>query len=192
MRAVIVYESMYGNTHQIAEAISNGLVDGADAVTILPPEDAMPERLAAADLVVVGGPTHVHGMSRPSTRNAAVEAAEKSDDLELDLHAPGDGLREWFDALPKFTGYAAAFDTRIDAPAVVTGRASKGIARHLRKHGFTLVTEPESFLVTKQNTLLVGEAARAEAWAAHTATLLHARVGEAGAVRIASSERQAH
>ena len=59
---------------------------------------------------------------------------------------------------------AAAFDTRIDGPAPLTGRP-RGIARRLRDHGFRLVVGPESFLVDKQSRLLAGENERATAWA---------------------------
>jgi len=75
MRAVVVYESMYGNTHLIADAIGAGLRSAFD-VTVVPVAEAGPAVLAGADLVVVGGPTHIHGMSRASTRKAAVEAAD--------------------------------------------------------------------------------------------------------------------
>ena len=72
-------------------------------------------------------------------------------------------------------GAAAAFDTRIDAPAALTGRASKGIAKRLRRCGFSLVVEPESFLVDKHNRLVDGEEERARAWgAALAATTLGA------------------
>jgi Flavodoxin len=175
MRAVVIYESMYGNTHLVAAAIANGLAGIAD-VEAVSLEDANVDLLRGADLVVVGGPTHVHGMSRESTRQAAVEAATKSEDLELDPDAPGMGLREWFASLPPFSADAAAFDTRLEAPAIITGRASKGIARRLRKHGFDVVVEPESFLVTKQNTLVDGEADRARAWAERLAAKLAPQV----------------
>ena len=171
MRAVVVYESMYGNTHHVATAIEEGLADVVD-VTVVPVERATAELLAEADLVVVGGPTHVHGMSRSSTRKAAVDAVEKTDELELDEDAPGPGLRDWLAALPKFSAKAAAFDTRIDAPAMLTGRASKGIARRLREHGFELVAPPESFLVTKQNKLVDGEESLAVTWGEHLGTML--------------------
>ncbi|MEZ5297611.1 MAG: hypothetical protein R2697_15455 [Ilumatobacteraceae bacterium] len=59
---------------------------------------------------------------------------------------------------------AAAFDTRADAPEILTGHASHGIAKRLRKHGFELVAEPESFLVDKQNHLVDGEDVRAAEW----------------------------
>jgi Flavodoxin len=76
MRAVVVYESMYGNTHLIADAIGVGL-GGAFEVTVVPVSQAGPAVLPGADLIVVGGPTHAHGMSRASTRKAAVQAADK-------------------------------------------------------------------------------------------------------------------
>jgi hypothetical protein len=132
----------------------------------------MPGVLRSADLVVVGGPTHAHGMSRASTRTAAVAAAEKKVELELDPDAPGPGLREWLDGLPQCPVRAAAFDTRVDAPAFFTGRASKGIARQLRKKGFDLIVEPESFLVTKDNILVEGEVEHAKKWAETIASKL--------------------
>src|SRR5262249_32612803 len=68
---------------------------------------------------------------------------------------------------------AAAFDTRMHAPAALTGRASKGVARLLRAHGFEVIAEPESFLVTKQDRLEPHETARAREWG----TQLAASVG---------------
>ena len=166
MKAVVVYESMYGNTHLIAGAIADGLRASAD-VTVVPVDGADDALLADADLVVVGGPTHVHGMTRESTRKAAVEAAQKPDsDLELDPDAEGEGLREWFDGLgdSKPHAAAAAFDTRMHGPPAITGRASKGIAKRLRAHGFAVVAEPESFIVTKENHLEDHEIEHAQEW----------------------------
>jgi Flavodoxin len=164
MKAVIVYESMYGNTHHVATAIGDGLGSEAEVV-VVPVEGAERELVESADLLVVGGPTHVHGMSRASTRQAAVEAAKKDDsDLALDPDAEGPGLREWFDGLGKITAHAAAFDTRMHGPPAVTGRASKGIAKKLRHRGATLLTDPVSFLVTKETHLEVDEEERARAW----------------------------
>ncbi len=59
---------------------------------------------------------------------------------------------------------AAAFDTRMSGPPTFTGRASKGIARRLRKHGASLVAPPMSFLVTKETHLEADEEERARAW----------------------------
>jgi hypothetical protein len=132
---------------------------------VVPVDSADQSLLDSAELLVVGGPTHVHGMSRPGTRKAAIEAAEKPDaGLELDPDAEGPGLRDWFDSLDRAGVMAAAFDTRMHGPPALTGRASKGIARRLRSHGATLVVEPQSFIVTKDNHLEPDEEARAAEW----------------------------
>ena len=166
MRSLVVYESMYGNTHMVANAIGRGLAP-AGPVDVVPVGRATPELLAEADLLVVGGPTHGHAMSRPTTRKGAVDDAHKPEkDLTLDPDAEGEGLREWFDTLTEVKAVGAAFDTRFDMSALLTGRASKGIAKRLHKHGVELIAEPESFFVEKGNTLELGEADRAESWAA--------------------------
>lgn len=169
MRAVIVYESMYGNTHHVASAIAFGLAPHVGAV-VVPVGQADPDLLESADLLVIGGPTHVHGMSRPVSRAAAVEAAAKPDSgLELEPDPEGTGVREWFERIDTA---AAAFDARIEAPAALTGRASKAIARRLRHHGASLIADPESFLVTKDNHLAAEEEQRATAWGAGLAERL--------------------
>jgi hypothetical protein len=175
MRALVVYESQYGNTHQVAEAIGEALCHLAD-VDVVSIHDAGPELVGAADLLVVGAPTHVHGMSRPSTRTAAADAVPgPAGDLALDPSAAGDGVREWLESLAPLSGRAAAFDTRVDMAAVVTGRASKAIAKELRRHGLELVCDPESFLVTKQTHLVAGELERAHAWGRRLGTALSDR-----------------
>jgi hypothetical protein len=179
MRAVVVYESMYGNTHLVADAIGAGL-DTAVDVWVVPVSEAAPAILDGAGLVVVGGPTHVHGMSRESTRKAAVEAAGKpASPLNLEPDAEGPGLREWFASLGHYRVKAAAFDTRMHAPATLTGRASKGVARLLRAHGFEVIAEPESFLVTKQDRLEPDETARAREWGIKLATSIAPRSAQA-------------
>ena len=172
MHAVVVYESMFGNTHVIADHVAAGLRTGMKT-TVVPVHDATDEVISGADLLVVGGPTHVHGMSSHRSRQGAKEIAAKDDDLELDPDAEGDGLRDWFDDLADgHSGRAAAFDTRVHATAVLTGQASKGIAKRLRRHGFDLVVDPESFFVDKENHLEPDEADRAEAWGRSLAEVL--------------------
>ncbi len=185
MRAIVVFESMYGNTHHVANAIAAGLADSYE-VSVLPVGDATEEVLRGTDLLVVGGPTHVHGMSRESTRRGAMEAAEKPGAVvEMDPDAEGDGLREWFDELAVHRtargivaglGWAAAFDTRYHLPPALTGRASKGIAKRLEHHGYDLVGEPRSFFVTRDSaTLEPGEEAEARAWGHELAVLVRAQ-----------------
>ena len=166
MRALVVYESMFGNTHAVAQHIAEGIEALVEA-KVVAVDDATPELLAAVDLVVVGGPTHVHGISSERSRSGAVDMAAKDDDLELDPHAYGEGLRDWFDDLADDVGVgrrAAAFDTRVHASTLLTGQASKGIAKRLRTHGFDLMADGESFFVDKSNHLEPGEIDRATAW----------------------------
>ncbi len=170
MRAVVIYESMFGNTHEVAERIGDGLRTSFE-VTVLPVSEAIGTILSDVDLLVVGGPTHAHGMSSSMSRRSASDQAAADEHLDLEPDAEGPGLRDWFDALPKTERHAgAAFDTRVDGPPMLTGRASKGIAKRLTRHGLRLVDEPESFLVDKQNHLLEGEAYRAAAWGERLAT----------------------
>ena len=172
MHAVVVYESMFGNTHVIADHIAEGLRSRLET-TVVAVQDATDDVVAGADLLVVGGPTHVHGMSSHRSREGAKEIAAKDDDLELEPDAEGPGLRDWFDGLADGrSGHAAAFDTRVHATAILTGQASKGIAKRLRRHGFDLVAEPESFFVDKENHLEPDEAERAEAWGRSLAEVL--------------------
>jgi menaquinone-dependent protoporphyrinogen IX oxidase len=164
MRALVVYESMYGNTHVVASNIADGLRADYE-VTLVPVEEATPELLAGADLLVVGAPTHMHGLSRAASRRMAAETAAKEDSgLRMDPHAGGPGMRDWLRDIGHRDGLAAAFDTRINGVAVFTGRASRAIAKLLKRHGYRLVAAPQSFLVSSQNTLLDGEASWARRW----------------------------
>jgi hypothetical protein len=169
MRAVVVYESMYGNTRLVAEAIGEGLRPEHDVV-VVPAGQADPAVLDGVQVLVVGGPTHVHGMTRRRSREAAVEAArEPGSGLVLEDSATGPGVREWLSSVGHLNVLAAAFDTRMHGPAALTGRASKAIGRELSRHGVHPVGDPESFLVTKDNRLERGEADRARRWGEYLA-----------------------
>jgi hypothetical protein len=164
MRALVVYESMYGNTHVVATNIADGLRTACE-VTLVPVSAATRELVSAADILVAGGPTHMHGMSSTASRRMAADAARKEGSaLELDPDAAGPGLRDWLRELGTSHLLVAAYDTRFSGPPVFTGRASRGISRLLKQRGCRLVAAPESFLVTKQNTLADGESSRARRW----------------------------
>ena len=172
MRVVIVYESMFGNTHLIADAIAGGLAPGNE-VTVAPVARAGRELLAGADLVVAGGPTHIHGMSGARSRAGAAEMAHKDgSQLTLDPSAEGQGMRDWLTGLGQIHTRGAAFDTRLAGAPMLTGRASKTIARLLERHGIALLAPAESFLVTKDNQLRPGEQDRAGQWGKELAALL--------------------
>src|SRR5579884_3673556 len=88
MDALIVYESMYGNTRAIAEAIAEGYGEGASARPVrdagVPPGDL--------DLLVVGGPTQIHGMTTSFSRRVAISAGLKEGHVAIEpdaVDAPG-------------------------------------------------------------------------------------------------------
>lgn len=177
MNALVVYESVYGNTRAIAEAIAEGL-GGAE---ILPVHEAT-NRGHDADLLVAGGPTHIHGMTTTRSRRVAVEAAhEDGDGHHLEPGAAAEpGLRPWIrDLAESRGGQAAAFDTRADKSPWLTGAASRGIAKRLRRRGYEVIGT-ESFLVNdSEGPLAEGELERARAWGAELAKALSASESEA-------------
>jgi hypothetical protein len=161
VRAVVVYESFFGNTESIARAIASGLRLEhilAEAVDVAEVGDLDP---LAYDLLVVGGPTHAFALSRPSTRGDAV--ARGGDDRYSGL-----GLREWLAGLPRCTGRhrAATFDTRVSKVRHLPMSAARSAARLLRDHGFTVVVHPVGFVVQDvEGPLEQREMERAIGWA---------------------------
>jgi len=158
MRAVVAYESWFGNTGALAEAVADELRAEHDVTLV--PVDGPPPSLDGVDLVVVGAPTHVHGLSSKHSRRAALE--QKGEERE-----PGGGARGWLAKLPPGEGRrAAAFDTRIDKPVILVGSAGRTLARRLSRKGFELVAPAESFFVRDSDGPLEdGELERARAWA---------------------------
>ncbi|MFI5287849.1 MAG: flavodoxin family protein [Candidatus Dormibacteria bacterium] len=156
MIAIVAYETLFGNTRRIAEAVADGLRPHCD-VTVMPVAACARESVAAADLLVVGGPTHTHGMARLGTRKLAGVATEL-------VSAPG--AREFLTTLARGDGkYAAAFDTRLNGLRPFTGAASRPIERRLHRAGYTLLHPSASFVVkSMKGPLLDGEIERATAW----------------------------
>jgi flavodoxin len=161
MNAIVVFDSLRGNTERVARAIGQAL-ELSGEVRVYRANDLPPG--ATADLWVVGGPTQNHGMSRPL---AALVDGLMGGSLR--------GVR------------VAAFDTRYRYPHVLTGSAARSAAGRLRRGGCRLITEPESFFVEQDRTadgskpppeaehLATGELERARAWGARLASLLAAR-----------------
>jgi hypothetical protein len=162
MNALVVYESVYGNTRDVAEAVAEGLGDAE----VVPVHEAA-DRARGVDLLVVGAPTHIHGLPTPRSRQAGADAVrEHTGTLVEPGVAEEPGLRAWLPGLPRGGGHAraAVFDTRLDKPAWLTGAASHGIARRLRRHGYDVLAI-ESFLVEgSEGPLEPGELERARAW----------------------------
>jgi Flavodoxin domain len=163
--ALVVYESMYGNTKAIAEAVAEGLSDWDVSVRSVHEEGI---GLDGVELLVVGGPTHMHGLSSSMSRKQAAQAGDEDGHAGVQPSATqGPGLRRWLRDLSDRKGVsAAAFDTRLDRSAALTGSAARGIARRLRGHGYEIVGT-QSFLVEDaEGPLEHGELERARTWGA--------------------------
>lgn len=167
MNALIVYESMFGNTRTIAEAIARGLESAGATATVAAAADA-PTEFTGYDLVVVGAPTHAHTLPQEASRLQAAEwAADAERALTLEAGATGSGVREWLDTVdvavhaPRF----AAFSTRVDIARLFAGDAAVAIARRLHRRHID-VDAHEDFLVDRDSHLVPGEEQRAAEWAA--------------------------
>ncbi len=151
MKALIVYDSVHGNTEKVANAIANSLKPAGE-VKVLRVSDANPDELKDFGLVIVGSPT-LGGR-------------------------PSEAVREFLAKIPsgslKDVG-VTSFDTRIDMKersgalrflAKVTGYAAEKIARGLTRKGGRLVAPPQGFFVEgTEGPMKKGELKRADAWA---------------------------
>ena len=167
---------MFGNTQSVAKAVAEGLSSRMDTEIV----EVGSAPLVVGDdvaLLVVGGPTHAFGMSRPGTREQAADQAKAA------LVSQGIGLREWLDALEAGPPLAmAAFDTRIDKPRV-PGSAGRAAGKRLRRLGLRMLAPTESFYVTgTEGPLLDGELDRARRWGDHLGSELLAKLASGIAV----------
>ena len=152
MKAVVIYDSQFGNTEKIAQTIRDALSDAAET-RLMRASSVAPRDLMAADLLVVGSPTQRFHATEP-----------------VDRFLKGASLRGM---------RVAAFDTRFDMDDVdsralrlavkVAGDsayAAPRIAAVLEKAGATIVAAPEGFIVTDtEGPLREGELERAAEWA---------------------------
>ncbi|MGY1836157.1 hypothetical protein ACI79P_13695 [Blastococcus sp. SYSU DS0510] len=167
--ALVVYESVFGDARRVAMAVAHGLCGRLQVDVACAREAPM---LVPADvrLLVVGGPTHALGMPRPATREGTVREHEAViPDVTFGLH-------EWLDHVRLPRGIqAAAFDTRIDRPVLVTAldHAARTEETLLRRLGATLAAPAEHFLVSDvAGPLLDGEEDRARRWGQALAELV--------------------
>lgn len=156
MHAIVVYESVWGNTAAIAHAIAEGL--GPD-VRAYPTDEVPGDDLSSADLIVAGAPVFAFGLPTERIRERIlVDEADAS--TPPDLSHPS--LRSWLDTLPLGHGRSAAFETRIWwSPRGATGLIEKRLARL----GYPPAAKGEKFVVRdKYGPLREGELEHARAW----------------------------
>ena len=168
MDAVIVYESLWGNTAAVARAVAEGFGPGARALTT---DEATPAVIAAADVLVVGAPVIAFGLASDKTREG-IGHGDKDAGNPPDVAHPS--LKSWLASLPKGRGFAAAFETRLRwSPRGATGTIEHG----LRAAGYRIVDKREKFVVDgKYGPLRDGELDRARAWGRSLAELAGASV----------------
>ncbi len=156
MKAVVVYESLWGNTAAIARAIAEGIGEGTPALSTA---EATPDALEGVDLIVAGAP--VLGFSLPTdTIRSSIEKGEPKAPARPDMSHPS--MRSWLDSLPKGTGRSASFETRIWWSP---GGCTKGINKRAGHAGYEPIGKGERFIVTdRYGPLRDGEIERARAW----------------------------
>ena len=142
MNVLVIYDSTYGITEQLAQAILDALGERA-SVRLMRVNKVQHSDLENVDLLVLGCPTH----KRKPT--AAVLAF-----LDCVSKRSLDGIS------------AAAFDTRYRKPRLLTGSAATRVAKSLRRAGADVEAPPESFFVaSREGPLEEGESGRAADWA---------------------------
>ena len=158
MRALVVFESHFGNTEGLAERIAAGLSTAMEVQTF---DVTRAPTAGDVDLLVVGAPTHAFGMSRPQTRRDVATETGFGSDRAIQV-----GLREWLATAQLRPGLAvAAFDTRVKVPGL-PGSAARGAARMLKRRGCRLLLPSETFWVQgRSGPLRPGELDRARRWA---------------------------
>jgi hypothetical protein len=161
-KALVVYESVFGATRKIAEALASGLAEyiPTDVVAAAhAPAEIGPE----IGLVVVGVPTHAFSMPTTTTREGAIKQYGAT------IEDTSAGVHEWLDRVSvAHAGIgAAALDTVVDHPKLVVklNHATKVEEKLLHRHGLAVIAPPEHFVVTDaRGPLAAGEEDRARAW----------------------------
>jgi len=158
MKALVVYETMWGNTEQVARAVATGVGESYQ-VDVIEASGAPSRPGPEVSLIVAGGPTHAFSMSRPRTRADALTRG-------ADHGTEGSGLREWLEQLPAgdHQQVIATFDTKVKKVKLLPG-AAKGAAKVAAQHGYQRAAHAESFYVQDtEGPLVDGELERARQW----------------------------
>jgi len=168
MKAIVVYESLWGNTAAIARAIAEGVGPEAQALsTAEATAEATAAAIADADLIVAGAPVIAFRLPSERMRESIrtnPTYSSKPPDL---LHPP---MRSWLAALPRGKGCAAAFETRFWWSP---GGATSAIARGLERAGYRIVAKRQRFIVKgTYGPLRDGELERARAWGGELTKLI--------------------
>jgi hypothetical protein len=177
MKALVVYESMFGNTEKVAAAVARGLqLENVDT-GLAEVGSATSDIASDVDLLVVGAPTHAFALSRPRTRADAVRQGAYAERARL-------GLREWLGSV-RFDAarppLLMAFDTRATKVRWLPKSAGPSAVHVGRRRGLEPVGKPVGFLVDDlRGPLLDGELERAAAWGRQLGVEGRDRIAERG------------
>jgi hypothetical protein len=164
MKAIVVYESYWGNTASVARAVAEGIGPDAKALNT---DEAAGEALAGVDLVVAGSPIVAFSLPSEKMRSDMAAKPDKKAPKPPDLSHPL--LRTWLEGLPQAGAAArgAAFETGFKlSPGGATGK----ILKMLETKGYQPVSKKERFLVKgSYGPVKEGELDRARAWGAELA-----------------------
>lgn len=164
MKAVVVYESFWGNTAAVARAIAEGIGHDAQALTT---DKATADVIAGVDLIVAGAP--LIGFTLP-TEKMREDLAKNPGNPPTPPDVSHPSMRAWLETLPPRKGRSAAFETRIWWSP---GSAAKSILQKLEQSGYLPVEKSERFIVTgKYGPLKDGEVERARQWGTELAKLI--------------------
>jgi flavorubredoxin len=157
MKALVVYESHWGNTEAVARAIAEGIGPPTRAVHT---DEATASALADVDFIVAGSPVMAFALPRETV--ARELATDRKAPRPADVSHPL--LRTWLEGLPTGHGHAAAFETRVSwSPRGATG----AIESKLRRAGYQRLVKSERFIVQgAYGPLREGELDRARRWGA--------------------------
>ena len=175
MRALVAFESMFGNTERVARAVAAGLRLEGIETTVVNVCDSPVADLADVDVIVLGAPTHGFSLSQPASRHDAVRQGGREDAERI-------GMREWLATLDHTDRpiLAATFDTRVTKVRYLPASASRRAARALTERGHRMVAPPMGFLVRDVTGPLESrEVDRAIAWSRRVATEAQARLAGA-------------
>jgi len=121
-KAIILYDSVYGNTKKVAMSLSRGLEAGGLYVDSSPIQDFDTLELKNYDVIGIGGPTHFHGASKQ--------------------------MKVFLKRIELFkmeNKYGFAFETKADFR--LAGSAAKRIIRNLKKMKLKIIHSPITGIV---------------------------------------------
>jgi hypothetical protein len=158
VKAIVVYESLWGNTAAVARAIAEGLGAGTRAVSTAGATAAV---LSEADLIVAGAPVLGFRLPTESMRQSVLKTELRAP-FPADLSHPS--MRSWLDTVPAGRGHFAAFETGLRWSP---GSATKSIDEKLAAAGYATAGKGRRFVVTgRYGPLRAGELEKAREWGA--------------------------